>query len=369
MGLQPLRGFVIGVTADRRAGEQVELLARKGASVIHAPVIRTHPLGEELGLATATTELIERPPDLTVLTTGIGVRGWFEAAESLDLAGPLLDALHGSEVLVRGKKAHGAAVTAGLPVAWQASAGTAAEVVEELSRRGVHGRRVAVQLDGAAGAPLADLVAALGASVVPVPVYRWTLPDDVEPAERLLGAIVARRVHAVTFTARPQVQNLCGLAAERGVLDEVVHAFRDAVAPVCVGPVCAAAAVDAGFPSPIVPERHRLGSMVLALTSVFLERGVDLVLAGTPVRVQGNVVALDGAVVDLSDREAAVLHALAAKVGAVVSKRQLLERVWPGGGSDEHVVEVTVARLRNRLGPAGPGIETVVRRGYRVTTA
>jgi len=30
-------------------------------------------------------------------------------------------------------------------------------------------------------------------------------------------------------------------------------------------------------------------------------------------------------------------------------------------------VEVTVARLRQRLGPAGTGVETVVRRGYRLS--
>jgi uroporphyrinogen-III synthase len=39
--------------------------------------------------------------------------------------------------------------------------------------------------------------------------------------------------------------------------------------------------------------------------------------------------------------------------------------VW-GEVGDEHVVEVTVARLRRRLGAAGGGIETVVRRGYRL---
>ena len=35
---------------------------------------------------------------------------------------------------------------------------------------------------------------------------------------------------------------------------------------------------------------------------------------------------------------------------------------------DEHVVEVTVGRLRRRLGPAGTHIETVMRRGYRLST-
>ena len=35
--------------------------------------------------------------------------------------------------------------------------------------------------------------------------------------------------------------------------------------------------------------------------------------------------------------------------------------------ADDHAVEVTVGRLRRRLAPASEGIETVMRRGYRLS--
>lgn len=369
MQLGPLAGFTIGVTADRRSAEQIELLSRKGATVLHGPTITTHPLAEESSLADATRAVIAQPPDITLLSTGIGVRGWFEAAESLDLAEALLDALRRGQIFARGKKAHGAAVTAGLALGWQTPNGTSAELVQELERRGAEGVRVAVQLDGAIGAPLADAVARLGADVVPIPVYRWTMPDDAVPAHRLLSAIVDRRVDAVTFTARPQIENLCELADAVGLGAEMVAAFGGDVRAVCVGPVCAQAAVDAGFAPPLVPERFRLGSMVLTLAGEFRGRAMDVELAGVPVRIQGQVVVTDGEVVRLTEREAELLHALAARFGSVVSKSQLLERVWNGSELDEHVVEVTVARLRGRLGEAGRGLETVVRRGYRLSAA
>lgn len=369
MNVGPLTGFVIGVTADRRSAEQIELLTRKGATVVHGPTIRTHPLADESDLADATRAVIERPPDVTLLSTGIGVRGWFEAAESLDLAEGLLDALRRGEIFARGKKAHGAAVTAGLALGWQTPNGTSVELVDELARRGAAGLRVAVQLDGASGAPLADAVAALGAEVIPIPVYRWTMPDDAVPAQRLLTSIVDRRVDAVTFTARPQIENLCELADVAGVLDRLVESFRTDVLAVCVGPVCAAAALDAGFADPLVPDRFRLGSMVLTLAGAFAGRAMDVELGGVPVRIQGQTVVVAGHPVQLTEREAELLHALATRFGTVVSKAQLLERVWHGAESDEHVVEVTVGRLRGRLGDAGRGIETVVRRGYRLSAA
>ena len=42
----------------------------------------------------------------------------------------------------------------------------------------MQGTRVAVQLDGAGAKDLCDQIEAMGAYVVRVPVYRWSLPAD-----------------------------------------------------------------------------------------------------------------------------------------------------------------------------------------------
>ena len=109
-----------------------------------------------------------------------------------------------SKVIVRGPKAHGAAVTNGLDVHWQTPNGWASEMVDHLAGIGVAGARVAVQLDGASGAPLAKAVGEIGAVPVAVPVYEWTMPSDTTAAERLVEAMVDGRVDGVTFTARPR---------------------------------------------------------------------------------------------------------------------------------------------------------------------
>ncbi len=94
-----------------------------------------------------------------------------------------------------------------------------------------------------------------------------------------------------------------------------------------------------------------------------------LKLSDHTVVVEGSSLTVDaGSPVRLPERERMLLVALAERPGAVVSKRALLRRVWGSGESDEHVVEVTIARLRQRLGAAGVGIETVIRRGYRLNT-
>ena len=84
-----LTGWVVGVTADRRHEEQIELLRRRGARVMHAPTLRTRPLGPDDELGEAIEAVIEQRPDVIVLSTGIGVRGWLEAAEALGRADEL----------------------------------------------------------------------------------------------------------------------------------------------------------------------------------------------------------------------------------------------------------------------------------------
>lgn len=81
-----------------------------------------------------------------------------------------------------------------------------------------------------------------------------------------------------------------------------------------------------------------------------------------------RVVELTGSRIDVSPREFDVLGELAMARGEVLSRADLLERVWdirfdPG----TKVVEVQIARLRRKLGrEEGSVIETVVGEGYRI---
>ena len=71
---QPLTGFRIGVTAARRAEEQISLLERRGAEVIHAPALSVDPNRiDEVGLLAATKDVLSQPVDIFVATTGIGL--------------------------------------------------------------------------------------------------------------------------------------------------------------------------------------------------------------------------------------------------------------------------------------------------------
>lgn len=364
-----LDGFTVGITADRRWEEQASLFERRGATVQHGPTIRTLALGAEERLRAATAVVMSARTAFLIANTGIGMRSWFAAAESWALDDELLRTLADTVVYARGPKASAAAHTHGLEVAARARSERLAEVVTMVLRAASPGDRVAVQLDGGQDAPELDRLRRAGLEVIEVPVYEWQIPEDGRPAVRLAEAVIGGRVHAVTFTAGPQVRNWLLMAAEHDLdtaLLETLAAGNVVVG--CVGPVCADAAEAAGLPrsSLVVPRISRLGPLVRAVADALGARTAtasvgrhELVLSGTVVRV-GDWRA------ELTDTEARLLATLVARPGAVLAKEDLLHTVWGADAEDTHVVEVTVGRLRRRLGVHGAAIAAVPKRGYAI---
>jgi uroporphyrinogen-III synthase len=361
--MDPLAGWTVAVTAERRAREQVELLQRRGATVLLAPTVRAERVDDD-ALRSATAAVAERPPDLWVACSAAGVQGWIATAWSWGLGRALVDGLRRATIVARGASTAGALVGEGFDVDWRAGADTLAGLLDHLAGRDVAGRRVAVLPHGGDVAWFLDGLRALGAEVVEVPVYRVGAPELHTGLTRLRDAAAARELDAVTFTSRAAARNL--VAA--GGADLIGRLAAGGVVCACVGPVTAGAARDAGLPGVVAAEPSRLGSMVGLLATQLGTRGRDLDIAGFTVRLQGARVGIEGREVRLTPRERTLLEAMVAAGGAVLSKRTLSQLAWSSAVS-EHTVEVTVNRLRAKLGPAAVALETSNRRGYRLAVA
>ncbi|MEU2598554.1 uroporphyrinogen-III synthase [Streptomyces hirsutus] len=362
-GHGPLAGFTVGVTAARRADELGTLLQRRGAAVLHAPALRIVQLADDSELLAATKEIIGQAPDIAVATTAIGFRGWVEAADGWGLGDDLLARLRGARILARGPKVKGAIRAAGLTEEWSPSSESMAEVLDRLLEEGVDGLRIALQLHGEPLPGFVESLRAAGADVVGVPVYRWMPPEDIAPVDRLLDAVVARTLDAVTFTSAPAAASLLSRAGERGLLDEVLAALGHDVLPACVGPVTALPLQARGVDT-VQPERFRLGPLVQLLCRELPGRARSLPVAGHRVEIRGHAVVVDGELRPVPPAGMSLLRALARRPGWVVARADLL-RALPGTGRDEHAVETAMARLRAALG-APRLIQTVVKRGYRL---
>lgn len=363
--IEPLAGFTIGITAARRREEFGAALARRGATVVYAPAIRIVPLADDTELLDATRRCLTAPLDVVVATTGIGFRGWMEAADAWGLADELTAGFEAATLLARGPKARGAIRARGLHDAWSPESESTSEVLAYLLERfELDGIRIALQLHGE---PLTDVVSTLraaGAEVIEVPVYRWLPPADEEPLQRLLQSVVGGGVDAVAFTSAPAAVSFLRTADKLGLGDEVRAALRTSVLPAGVGPVTAAPLEREGI-TVVQPPRARLGSLVRTLVEqVPVHRGSMLVVAGHVLEVRGHAVVLDGELSPLTGAAMAMLRALIRQPGQVVSVTAMLAAL-PGEGRDEHAVEVAIGRLRTALGDPRC-LQTVGKRGYRL---
>ncbi|GIF41235.1 uroporphyrinogen-III synthase [Actinoplanes xinjiangensis] len=355
-----LSGYTIGVTADRRKDELATLLEARGARVVLAPALRIVPISDDAELRAATRACLDTPPDIVLVNTGIGMRGWLEAAENWGLGEPLRAVLARAYLVARGPKARAAVRTAGLRDQWSPDGEGYEEVVDHLTARGVAGLTVAMQLHGESQPEYTEALESAGARVIELPVYRWAPPTDPAPLHRLADLITGRLVDAVTFTSAAAVQAVLR-AAGPGV-DSLLDALRDDVMAACVGPVTSAPLRRQGIPV-VTPGRARLSALVRTIVDELPKRAVTLQVSGHSITLRGHAAVVDGELRPLAPAPMAVLRALATSPGRVLSRAALLHAL--PRGADEHAVEMAVARLR--AGLAVPGVvQTVVKRGYRI---
>ncbi len=363
-----LAGCTILLPVDRRSGELSAALERHGAAVRLAPALTIVPHIDDEELIARSRTLIAEPPDIVVVTTGVGFRGWVEAVDEAGILEEFLAAIRPAQIVARGPKARGAIQQAGLAADWVAESETAAELEDFLLAEGVSGRRIAVQHHGSGADGLDEAFAAAGADVVSLTIYRWGPPPDPAVVRRSVTAAAGGEFDAILFTSAPGAQEWLGAAdilqvlpAMRGLADSG-RLLMAAVGPITAGPLRAA-----GF-EPLVPDRGRLGSLVRAVVTYFgggHAPGIETEVGRLELRSAGIVLA--GRHIPLSRLGLDILAILMQRRGATVSREELLSAL-PRSVSNTHAVEVAIARLREAI-DVPDLVKTVVKRGYRLNVA
>lgn len=361
-----LRGFRVGVTSHRRSQDLIEALERRGAEVLHAPVLTIAPVDQDLGVLEDTRRTIAARPDLAIITTAYGMRRWLEVADASGLGDALQEALAGASLYVRGPKARGAVRAAGLADVGISNDETTATLVDLVLRDAggrLDGRRLVVQLHGYTDRGQLDRLREAGAELVTVTPYRWVRPEGEDRVESLLSAVCEGALDVVTFTSAPAVDALFSTAHELGIHRELLTAFRRRVATAAVGPVTAAPLEAAGL-RPWVPDRYRMGALVKLVTDNLERRAVRSVqtAAGT-VALRGRTVTVAGSELFLAPAAMLLFRTLLDAGGAVVPRETLARLVSPSASN--HALDMAVNRLRGAL-PDPQLVQTVVKRGYRL---
>jgi uroporphyrinogen-III synthase len=361
MPVDVLRGFRIGVTSDRRSADLIGALERRGAQVRHAPALMIAPNDLDDSLIIETRRLIAAQPEVVLVTTGYGMRRWFEVADAAGLGAELTAALEAAQIFARGPKAHGAVRAAGLLDTQTSDLDTTASLVDAVIAAGLAGRRVAVQLHGYTDEVALNRLAEISDCVMMVTPYRWVQPNPPDRLTRLIKAVCQRQLEALMFTSAPAAAATLEAAEALDLRLEFIRSLSDYVATAAVGPVTAEPLRAAGI-DPVIPNRHRLGALVRLVTEELTLRHIQRFHSnGAIIELRGHQVSVNDRRISLGPNSLALLVALASS-NSVLSRQELIACL--PDNPDEHALHMAMSRLRRALEMPGL-ITTIMKRGYR----
>ena len=248
---------------SRRQSEMAALILRHGGQPTVAASMQEIPLEENPAAGEFVKALRAGTVDTVVFLTGVGARTLAEAVAGECSLEELVGLLDRCTVVIRGPKPAAVLKEWGLPVDGRAAEPNTWEqllpVLDELSA--VADRTVAVQEYGVPNTPFYESIVERGGRVLPVPVYRWGLPDETGPLEAGIRGTVAGDFDVLLFTSAHQLTNVLGVAEGLGLAE----AFRRAAGECLVGsvgPTASSALRDAGLRVDIEPTHPKMGPLV-----------------------------------------------------------------------------------------------------------
>jgi uroporphyrinogen-III synthase len=261
-----LEGSRVLTLESRRSPELALLVMNYGGKPIVAPSVREVPLASNRQAIAFATDVIRGRFGMVILMTGVGVRLLMKVIEPLLGREPFIGSLARTLTVARGPKTVSALRELGItPWVTVPSPNTWRELLATLDSRAdeahIADRHVAIQEYGLPNAELLKALTARGAHVTSVPVYRWAMPDDVEPLREAVRTIVRNEVDIVILTASIQLVHLLSVARDLGLEAAVRHAL-DRVVVASIGPMTSEELRHHGLPIDYEPTQPKMGFLV-----------------------------------------------------------------------------------------------------------
>ncbi len=273
-------GLRVLALESRRAKEIASLIETYGGVATVAPSLREVPLESNPDALNFAEGLLTGAFDVVILLTGVGTRALLEVVQTKHPRDEFIAALRRTKVVARGPKPLSVLREWQIPV-WVAAPepNTWRELLAALDATGdsLKGKRIAVQEYGAANPDLLAGLDARGALVTRVPVYRWALPEDLEPRRAAVRAIAARELDVAIFTTATQLVHLLKVAATLDQEAEVRAGLTHLVVA-SIGPTTSEELRQEGIQIDLEASHPKMGFLVREAA----ERSAELIRARRP---------------------------------------------------------------------------------------
>jgi uroporphyrinogen-III synthase len=258
-------GLRVLALESRHAREITKLIATYGGRPIVAPALREVPLESPDALNFAHA-LVAGKLDMVIFLTGAGTRALVSAVKCSYSREDLSTALKQIQVVARGPKPVSALREMGVkPSLVAPEPNTWREILQVLDEGGlshsIKGLHIAVQ---EYGAPSKELVAALrerGACVTTVPVYEWSLPEDIGPLHAAALSVKNGEIDVLLLTSAMQITHFLQVAAELKIEEAVIEGLEQVVIA-SIGPSTSERLRSFGLHPDLEASHPRMGYLV-----------------------------------------------------------------------------------------------------------
>ncbi len=257
-------GLRVVAFESRRATEMAALIERAGGRPRVAVSMREVPLLRNTAVLDFGARVTAKEIQIVIFLTGIGTRFMFEILESRWPRKDVVGALTQMILIARGPKPLAVLREMGLnTVVAVPEPNTWKDVLAAIDalKPSLRGLTIAVQEYGISNPALLDGLRERGGRVVPVPVYRWELPEDTRPLKQAVQAIIDGEAEVILFTNAAQADHLLQIAGELGVAEKLRQALGNIVVA-SVGPTAAGHLRECGLPVDFEPSQAKMGILV-----------------------------------------------------------------------------------------------------------
>jgi uroporphyrinogen-III synthase len=260
-----MKNVTVAILESRFGAQLAELIAKRGGKPIWAPALAEVPDVDPQYIAQLLGNWQRAPAKVAIFQTGVGTHALFKTTDALGLTDALLKLLDATIVAVRGPKPTAALRSRGVRIDLSATDPfTTKEVLREIEPLELTAANVVVQRYGAKNTELEEALQAKGATVIEIPTYRWSVPEDTRPLVDLMAALERREVASVVFTSASQIQNLFAVAQTLNRADSLAADLNKTLVA-SIGPVCSAALGHFGVKPQLEASPPKLGPLVNAL--------------------------------------------------------------------------------------------------------
>jgi len=248
---------------SRRAKEMSRLIERAGAAAFVSPSMREVALDEDRLAIDFANRLLTGQVDTMIFLTGAGIETFLACVERHVPRQRLLDTLSDIPTVVRGPKPLAALRKLGItPTHSVPEPNTWREILATLdAKHPVINQVVGVLEYGLPNVSLTAGLEARGAKVESIAIYRWDLPEDIEPLKENVRRIVGGEIDVVLFTSAQQAVHLLQVARKIDSEDALRDALRKVVIA-SIGPTTSAMLRAKGLAVDFEPTHPKMGHLV-----------------------------------------------------------------------------------------------------------